>query len=124
GVRLHVHFMAAQHGDRKHWFFDSNSFGFSHTLWRDLGITIKGKAWHFNPGLVAALRRRPPMYLMVGGPWDSITGLLASVLPRRSVSIAWFEGNTKTPGRVGGPVGVAKRRLLARYHIWAVPGQE
>jgi glycosyltransferase involved in cell wall biosynthesis len=124
GGSLHVHFLSRAHHDRPHWRSPSDAASFPHTYWRDLGPAVRGKAWHFNPGLILHLVLHPPHYLMLGGPWDSATGTLLSLAARRSTSVAWFEGNTRTPGRIAGAALRLKKTLLSGFTYMAVPGQE
>ena len=124
GVDFHVHFMAHTHHDRRHWRVDSEDIPFSHTFWRDVGPFIRGMKWHFNPGLVVALAKQRTDYLLLGGPWTSLTGAFVSLLARRTTGIAWLEGNTQTPGRINGLALFAKRFLLSRFQFLAVPGKE
>lgn len=124
GIDFHVHFMAYGHADRPHWRPRAEELSFPHTFWRDIGPTIRHKAWHLNPGMIAELSRSCTDYLLVGGPWDSLTGMLISLLARRRVAIAWLESNTSTPGRITGMIGTVKRTLLGRYDFVTVPGLE
>jgi len=123
-ISLHVHFMAHIHQDRPHWVLKNGALSFPHTFWPDLGPTIRGMRWHLNPGLIKELANQPCDYLLVGGLWDSLTNMLISGMAKRSVGIAWLEGNTKTTGRIGGLALVYKRLLLQRYQFVAVPGIE
>lgn len=122
GISLEVHFMATGHADRRYW--GNRELTFRHVFWPDRGVTLRAKEWHFNPGMLRHLWHRPPAYLMVGGPWDSVTGLLASFTPRVRVRIAWFEGNTRTPGRISGAARIIKKALLSSADVLAVPGSE
>jgi glycosyltransferase involved in cell wall biosynthesis len=122
--RLHVHFMARAHGDRPHWAAEAEGIPFAHTFWRDIGPTVRGKEWHLNPGLIARLFVRPSDVVMVGGPWDSLTGASATFASLRSHRIGWFESNTLTPGRTTGVALQIKRSLLLQYDVLAVPGEE
>ena len=121
--RLVVHFLATGHADRAHW--TPGQMDFEHRTWRDIGFMVSGKEWHLNPGLIAEMLLRPPTHLMVGGPWDSISGPIISTLTqRRSRLVAWIEGNTRTPGRMTGLPLKLKRWLLGRFDYVAVPGGE
>lgn len=123
--RLHVHFMAECHGGRpKEWAPGNKSLGFAHTFWCDIGPTVRGKEWHLNVGLVGHLLANSSDVLMIGGPWDSLTGALCSGLGRRTVGIAWIEGNTNTPGSLSPFALGVKRGLLRRFALCAVPGAE
>lgn len=132
GLDFHVHFMAKNHHDRPHFEPDLRDLNFPHTFWSDVGPTLKynhagvprKKEWHFNPAMLAYLLRRKLDFLMVGGPWDSLTGMAASLLARRRIGIAWWESNTSNPGRVTGAIAFAKRCLLSTYSCFAVPGEE
>ncbi len=124
GYRLTVHFMSAGHRDRpSSWREGSPQASFQHRLWPDRGFVARGKEWHLNPGLAMELLRRPPDILMVGGPWDSLTGPLVSVA-RARVKIAWVEGNMSSPGRNRGFALALKRSLLGLFDMIAVPGAE
>jgi glycosyltransferase involved in cell wall biosynthesis len=123
-IEFHVHFMAHLHRDRPHWAVENRTLSFSHTFWPDVGPTIRGMRWHLNPGLVKELWRQPCDYLLMGGLWDSITNMLVSGVAKRTVGIAWLEGNTKTTGRTGGLALTYKQLLLRRYQFVAVPGIE
>ncbi len=125
GGSLHVHFMATNHADRpSSWARRPDTLAFPASLSRDVGPTWRGRQLHLNPGLLLELRRARPDVVMVGGPWDSPTTLLASALQVGTLRIAWYEPNTQTPGRVTGAARRLKRALLGRYHLVAVPGSE
>ena len=124
-VDLLVHFMAKGHHDRpKDWESALGMTMFEHSFWWDCGPSISGKKWHFNPGLLRWLMRNRPEFLMVGGPWDSLTGVAASLFARRKKGICWGEGNTQSPGNLGAGLGEAKRFLLRRFDVFAVPGAD
>jgi glycosyltransferase involved in cell wall biosynthesis len=124
GYRLHVDFMARGYRDRPHWAVESSAIPFAHTFWHDVGPRVRGKDWHLNPGLIARLVGKPSDVVMVGGPWDSLTGAAATFASARSHRIGWFESNTKTPGRTTGAALQIKRNLLLQYDVLAVPGEE
>lgn len=123
GASLHVHFMASGHHDRPQW-PRPLSLDFPHTYWRDLGIRRGARELHFNPGMICHLGRVAVDMLLVGGPYDTPTGLLATALCRARKRIAWIEPNTRTPGLLAGPSGRLKRWVLRRYDYVAVPGVE
>src|SRR3972149_8844884 len=102
GIRFHVHFMSFRHKERPtSWQMPDISF--PHTYWADRGSCINGMGFHFNPGLLAHLRRGPtPDFLLVGSAWCSLTGILASMGLPRGTGIVWIEANTKNPGRISG----------------------
>jgi glycosyltransferase involved in cell wall biosynthesis len=125
GGSLQVHFMALGHRDRpRQWEVEDKELGFPHTFWRDLGPSIGGRKVHWNPGLVAHIRKNIPPLLMVGGPWDTFTSVLLSSVAARTGSIAWFEGNTASLGQTGFPIGAFKRWILKKYKLHAVPGED
>lgn len=124
GYSFHVDFLARGHSDRPHWAV-VNDLGFSHTFWPDIGPRFRGKKWHTNPGLLARHMADPPTVLMIGGPWDSVTGFAATFAPMNgTIRIGWFEGNTKTPGRTGALSRRVKGAILNHQDWLAVPGQE
>lgn len=124
GVEFHVHFMSTGHRDRPHWESLSSDICFNHTFWADSGPMFRGRKVHLNLGLIFFLQKTCVDFLLIGGPWDSLTGALSSFLACRMQGIAWYESNTKTPGRVRGPAGFFKRQLLRRFRFVAVPGEE
>ncbi len=133
GLNLHVHFMASGYQERPHWCSTSSiccspdsvaKYGFSHSFWHDRGWEFGPHHLHYNPELIAHLISNPVDYLLVGGPWATITAMAISLKPRARRSIAWLEANTKTPGRINGIAGAFKRKTLSKYDYIAVPGQE
>ena len=125
GGELHVHFLAKNHRDRpKAWEREPASLPFSASLSRDIGPVLGGRELHVNPALFMALRRARPTVLMVGGPWDTPSTMLASALPVGRLRVAWYEPNTRTPGRTRGPLATLKRALLSRFDLIAVPGSD
>jgi len=122
GYSFHVHFMAFNHSDRpSKWSKKSEDFGFPNSFWED--FPIKGH-YHFNPGLLRYLWLNETDYLLVGGPWDTITGFFSTFMARRKVGIGWYEANTASPGKISGPVAWIKRALLKKYEYFALPGNE
>ncbi len=123
-VQFHVHFMAEGHHDRPHWIAKPEDLNFPHTFWWDMGPKIKGKEWHLNPSMVLHLVRQRNDVLLVGGPWDSLTGMMCSLFARREIGVAWYESNTSNPGRITGFMATFKRFLLKNYTHYAMPGLE
>ena len=124
GYKMRVHLMSRGHSDRpSSWRSAIEQANFSHTFYKDFVIRTTARAIHTNPGLVYRIVTNPGGILMVGGPWDSITGFLCS-FANSDVKIAWIETNTRTPGAVAGVLGALKRLLLAQYDLIAVPGEE
>jgi glycosyltransferase involved in cell wall biosynthesis len=124
GLGLHVFFMAVNHDDRpRSWSDALQNAEFHFSVDRDLGFNIGGRKLHLNPLIVLRLLFRSPVTVLIGGPWDSLTALLVTLLPQHR-KIAWIETNTHTPGRVSGLSGILKRWLLKRCEKVAVPGKE
>lgn len=125
GGAFHVHFLASNHRDRPmSWERDPRTLPFSASTTRDFGPVLRGHEWHFNPGMVSELARARPTVVMVGSPWDSPSTMLASSVRIGRLRVAWYEPNTRTPGRITGPIGALKRRVLSRFDLIAVPGSD
>jgi len=90
---------------------------FPYTYWQDYGLGQR----HVNQGLLWHLHRNQPEYLLAGSPFDTLTGMLAGRMTK-GVTCTWCEGNTKTPGKMGGLLGAVKRFALGGYKYVAVPG--
>lgn len=119
GVDFECHFMNRTHKDRpKSWL--NPQIGFPHHYWRNWGFDQH----ELNPGLVWHLFRHQPAYLFCSDPFSTFTGILILLLCRKSVRIAWCEGNTKTPGKLGGVLGWIKRLVFGHCQFIAVPGIE
>ncbi len=118
---FHVHFMSdmSRGYAERPLSWRNPKMDFPHTYWRDYGLGQR----HFNPGLLAHLRREQPEFLLAGSPFDTLTGMLAGRLTR-GVTCTWCEGNTKTPGRMGFPLGWVKRFALGGFDFVAVPGRD
>jgi len=117
GVALHVHFMARGHAERPKSWLDPK-MTFAYTYWKDYGRS----AHHFNPSMIAALRKAKPDYLLLGSPFDTFTGLCVSFLVHAKSKGVWIEGNTQNPGKLTGFIGGLKRAVLKRCGYVAVPG--
>ena len=119
GIDFHVHFMARGHKERpKSWL--NPEIDFPHTYWKDYGFGQH----HFNPGLVWYILRNPPEWLLAGSPYDTFTCILILLLAKIPVKIVGAEGNTKTPGRLGGVIGWLKRKIYATAKYASVPGKD
>jgi glycosyltransferase involved in cell wall biosynthesis len=97
---------------------------FEHSFWYDCGPSISGTKWHLNPSLLLWLTVNRPDFLMIGGPWSSLTGIGASLFARSRKKLCWAEGNSRSPGNVGAAAMWIKGSLLNRFDIFAVPGIE
>lgn len=122
GLDFHVHFMSdmSRGCANRPLSWRNPKMEFPHTYWRDCSPL---GARHFNPGLLAHLWREQPEFLLAGSPFDTLTGMLAGRLTR-GVTCTWCEGNTKTPGRMGFPLGWVKRFALGGFDFVAVPGRD
>jgi glycosyltransferase involved in cell wall biosynthesis len=125
GINFHVEFLARSAAHREaSWQADSSSIPFPHSFSTDIGPTLKGNKWHLNPAVIAKQAVRKNDYLMIGGPWASITGGFNSLLNRSERTIAWIEGTSwHTSSFSGKKIGL-KRYVLGRFDYIAVPGEE
>lgn len=121
GLEFHVHFMSdmSRGYDERPLSWRNPKMEFPYTYWKDFGIGQR----HVNPGLLLHLWRNKPDYLLAGSPIDTLTGMFAGRMTDR-VACTWCEGNTKTPGRMGGLLGAVKRFALGGYKYVAVPGSD
>ena len=125
GIDFHVEFLARSASHRqKSWEADSASIPFPHSFSTDIGPNFRGTKWHFNPALIAKLATRKSDYLMIGGPWASISGGLATLFGRSDRSIAWIEGTSWHAVSSGAKSSALKRWLLKKFDYVAVPGLE
>lgn len=119
GWSYRSHFMAKGHSERpRSWL--SPKMNFDYRYWKDFGK----KTHHLNPGwMLRSLFVRPDV-LLVGSPFDTFTGIFAAFFSRAKVKCTWVEGQTKTPGKMDGPIGAFKRLVLSRFRFVAVPGRD
>lgn len=119
GIEFHCHFMNRGHKDRpKSWL--NPEIPFKHTYWRNFGPDQH----EINPGLILKLMFEKPDWLLLGGVFDTFTNIALSIVARAGTKICWLEGNTKTPGRLTGPLGWFKRALMGRCQFAAVPSSD
>lgn len=119
GIEFHCHFMNKGHKDRpKSWL--NPKIPFKHTYWKNFGPDQH----EFNPGLMLKLMFSRSDYLLLGGVFDTFTNIALSLIARAGTKICWLEGNTKTPGRLTGPLGWFKRALMGRCQFAAVPSSD
>lgn len=120
GIDFHVDFMSdfsRGHRERpKSW--HNPEMSFPHAYWRDYGFGCH----HFNPGMLAHLKRIKPDYLLVGSPFDTFTGILAPFFADGAKLCAWTEGNVKSTGEMNGLKGWLKRFAFSHFKYIAVPG--
>lgn len=121
GLDFHVHFMSdmSRGYDERPISWRNPKMDFPYTYWKDYGIGQR----HVNPGLLWHLHKHQPEYLLAGTPFDTLTGMLAGRMAK-GVTCTWCEGNTKTPGKLGGALGAIKRFALGGYKYVAVPGSD
>lgn len=121
GLDFHVHFMSdmSRGYDERPISWRNPKMDFPYTYWRDYGVGQR----HVNPGLLWHLHKYQPEYLLAGTPFDTLTGMLAGRVTK-GVACTWCEGNTKTPGKLGGVLGAIKRFALGGYKYVAVPGSD
>ena len=121
GLDFHVHFMSdmSRGYEERPLSWRNPKMDFPHTYWKDYGIGQR----HVNPGLLAHIWKNKPEYLFAGSPIDTLTGMFAGRLVD-GVKCTWCEGNTKTPGKMGGVLGWIKRFALSGYEYVAVPGSD
>ena len=111
--------MAKGHSARpKSWLNPAMNFPYSY--WKDYGR----RSHHFNPGWIVRSCVKRPEVLLVGSPFDTFTGIFAAFFARAKVKCAWVEGQTKTPGKMGGLIGAFKRLVLSRFEYVVVPGYD
>ena len=119
GIDFRCHFMARGHADRPASWLNPK-IDFPHTYWRDFGFG----QYHFNPGLILKMIFSPPEWMVCGSSFDTFTGLGVQLLGRAKVKMCWLEGNTKTPGQLGGIKGWIKRVVMGRCKYAPVPGSD
>lgn len=121
GLDFHVHFMSdmSRGYDERPASWRNPKMDFPYTYWRDYGLGQR----HINPGLLWHLRKNNPDYLLAGSPFDTLTGMFAGRMSK-GVKCTWCEGNTKTPGKMGGVIGAVKRFALGGFDFVAVPGSD
>lgn len=124
GVKFHVHFMSNNTSHRPNdWSSYSQKINFDHSFWSDIGPNLFGNKWHTNPGLIQHILKTNIDYLLVGGPWASITTILCSFSRKVKTSkIAWLEGNSDTVNNNQSRTFPIKKAVLEQFDKWAVPG--
>lgn len=124
GIKFHVNFMSDVTSHRPaDWSASSQSIHFSHDFWNDKGPKLFGNKWHFNPGILKHILKTKIDYLLIGGPWASITTLTSSFIAKsKTRKIAWIEGNANTITAKQLRSVYIKRMVLNKFDFCAVPG--
>lgn len=120
GRGFHVLYCAETEPGR-HWPYQPATLRHAHTVLRGIHPRIAGATMHFNPGVLAALRKLRPTTLLVAGAWNTPTMLLAgwSDIPCRR--IFWSEGHADAVLHRDGFIAWARRRAYRSYDAFAVP---
>lgn len=119
GVEFHCHFLNRGHKDRPQSWLNPK-IDFPHTYWRNFGPDQH----EFNPGLILKMMFTRPDWMICGSSFDTFTGIGVQLFGRAKTKLCWLEGNTKTPGRLDGPLGWFKRLIIGRCRFAAVPGSD
>ena len=124
GINFHVNFMSDVTSHRPaDWSASSQSMHFSHDFWNDKGPKLFGNKWHFNPGILKHILKNKMDYLLIGGPWASITTLTSSFIAKsKTRKIAWIEGNANTITTKQLRTLYIKKMVLNKFDFCAVPG--
>ena len=124
GVHFHVHFMSNNTSHRpSDWSHSSQKIHFKHSFWPNIGPNLYGNKWHTNPGLIKHILKNEMDYLLIGGPWASLTAMLCSFSRKVKTSkIAWLEGNSQTINKTQTNTFLIKKLVLKQFDKWAVPG--
>ena len=123
-VKFHVHFMSNNTSHRPNdWSSYSQKINFDHSFWSDIGPNLFGNKWHFNPGMLKYFLQNNVDYLLIGGPWASLTALILSFIAKSNTrKIAWIEGNADTINTRQLKTLFIKRMVLKKFDYCAIPG--
>ncbi len=126
GINFEAIFLATTETGR-HWQYSPEQAAFPHRIAAGWNMTLRGKPFLFNPGVVAELWHKPPTWLWLGGSWYLPTTLAASWLGRlrgRTRLLGWNESTAFDRHTLSHETGDSLRRQLVRpYHGWVVPGE-
>ena len=125
GINLHVNFMSNITSHRPNdWSGAQQSINFNHSFWNDRGPNLFGNKWHFNPGIINHFIKNQVDFVLVGGPWASLTTLISSFIMKSTTKkIAWIEGNVETVNSRQLKTLFIKKMVLNRFDYCAVPGK-
>jgi glycosyltransferase involved in cell wall biosynthesis len=124
GIDFEVHFMAWHEPDR-FWRFQPEDIHYPSRF--HAGVQLRpikwfGSGFHFNPGLLRAVRREHYDILVVGG-YASPSAALTPFLARPgTVMLVENESNLSSSKWTRGIVGRVKAAILRRYHAYIIPG--
>lgn len=105
------------------WNFSSNDLHHPSGVWPGVSARVSGVNLHFNPGLLAHLRRSAPDIVVIGG-FSAPTLLAAPFLcPRSTIRLLGVESNVASATFNRGPVHHLKRAMVRRYDGFVVPGE-
>lgn len=125
GIDFEAIFLSSTEPER-YWSFSSDQYGFSHQIAPGYSLSVKGKAFLFNPGVIWAQTRRPPTWLWLGGCWYLPTVVALSwlvSLRRKPWLLGWTISHALDRHTLSTPFLIRLRHfVLQRYHGWVVPG--
>ncbi len=116
GKRFHVLYCAKHESDRS-GSYDSVNMRHAHTVLRGFHPSLTGIHAHINPGVLAELNLLKPDTLLMAGPWNIPTFLLAGLniytpAPRR---FYWPDQASCVLKPCRGLMGWGKRRILSNF---------
>src|SRR5437588_546972 len=121
GYAFEVWFMARSE-PRRNWSFPDSTFGFEHRFLNGSQFSVIDHRFHFNPGILSALRESRPEILLVSGSWTDPTIWLASISACARRTIFWSESHLGSTTRTSFVARLARRFVLRRFREFAVPG--
>ena len=111
GVELDVLFMTRTVSYRK-WNFSTDDMPFRSRIVRGLHMEVGPFAFHFNPGIVRAVSKYAPDWLIVGGTWwmpTSVASILAAARVPGCKIVMHLEANRYAMTHRAGPVATLRR---------------
>lgn len=126
GVGFDVFFMARTVPIR-FWKFDEGICRFTFKIFAGIHPRAGNNFFHFNPGMIWAVRKARPEYLMLGGAWHmpTVVSLLFGVpFSRTGVhKILWAEANFNSSVHKTGLIPRVRSAVAGRASAYAVPGR-